>query len=237
MLSTNNGENWTTVNNGLPKDEYGNYFIRDLAASGSNLFVGTGNGGVFLSTDNGASWHAVTAGLTNSDVMALAISPDGTNLFAGTSGGVFLSTNNGTSWTEVNSGLPPNTYVTELAVSGNNLFAGTRGTGVWRRLLSEMITSFDPVVRELPREFLLHQNYPNPFNPSTTIKFELPRTSHVSLSVYDMLGREVSVLVNERRDAGIHEVKFDGTSFASSMYFYRIQAGDFVSTKRMLILK
>ena len=65
---------------------------------------------------------------------------------------------------------------------------------------------------EVPQSYMLGQNYPNPFNPSTTIKFELPKSSEVRLSVYDMLGREVSVLVNERRDAGVHEVKFDGES-------------------------
>jgi len=95
--------------------------ILSLAVSGSNLFAGTVGGGVFLSTNNGASWTAT--GLTNTDVSALAMS--GTNLFAGTEGGVLLSTNNGTNWTEVNNGLT-NTNVSALAVSGTNLFAGTR---------------------------------------------------------------------------------------------------------------
>jgi hypothetical protein len=67
----------------------------------------------------------------------------------------------------------------------------------------------------LPKSFALEQNYPNPFNPSTTIKYELPRTSKVTLTVYDLLGREVSVLVNERREAGVYEVKFDGSNLAS----------------------
>jgi hypothetical protein len=69
------------------------------------------------------------------------------------------------------------------------------------------------------------------------IKYELPKTSHVTLSVYDILGREVSVLVNDRREAGVHEVKFDGSNLASGVYFYRIQAGDFVQAKRLTILK
>lgn len=83
----------------------------------------------------------------------------------------------------------------------------------------------------------MSQNYPNPFNPSTTIKYELPRSSEVKLSVFDMLGREVSVLVNERRDAGVHEVKFDGSNLASGVYFYRLQAGDFVQSRKLVLLK
>jgi hypothetical protein len=83
----------------------------------------------------------------------------------------------------------------------------------------------------------LYQNYPNPFNPSTTIKYELPTSSVVKLSVYDMLGREVSVLVNERRDAGVHEVRFDGTRLSSGVYFCRLTARSFVQTRKFLLIR
>ena len=74
------------------------------------------------------------------------------------------------------------------------------------------------------------------FNPSTTIKFELPKASQVNLSVFDIVGREVSVLVNERRDAGVYEVKFDGRDLSSGVYFYRTQAGTYTETKKLLIV-
>jgi M6 family metalloprotease-like protein len=83
----------------------------------------------------------------------------------------------------------------------------------------------------------LYQNYPNPFNPSTTIKFELPKASHVRLTVYDILGRQVSVLVNEKKEAGVHEVKFHGSNLASGVYFYRMQAGDFVQTRKLCLVR
>ena len=73
--------------------------------------------------------------------------------------------------------------------------------------------------------------------PSTTIKFELPKHSEVRLSVHDICGREVFVLVNERRDAGVHEVRFDGSNLASGVYVYRLQAGDFVQSKKLVLLK
>ncbi len=113
--------------------------IQCFAGSGTNLFAGNYDGGVFLSTNNGKNWTAVNSGMTGSIVQSLVVSPNGTggtNLFAGTSGGVFLSTNDGTSWTAVNSGLT-DTSVNALAVSpngtgGTNLFAGTQdGGGVY----------------------------------------------------------------------------------------------------------
>jgi hypothetical protein len=88
-----------------------------------------------------------------------------------------------------------------------------------------------------PTTYSLSQSYPNPLNPSTTIKYELPKSSMMTLRVYDMLGREVSVLVDERKDAGVHEVKFDGTNLASGVYFYRLHAGDFTQTKQLLLLR
>jgi len=93
------------------------------------------------------------------------------------------------------------------------------------------------VVRSIPGNYSLEQSFPNPFNPSTTIKYGLPRASHVCLSVYDLLGRGVSVLVNERGEAGVHEVKFDGSGLSSGVYFYRLQAGNFVQTRRFILLR
>lgn len=89
----------------------------------------------------------------------------------------------------------------------------------------------------IPLEFLLRQNYPNPFNPSTTIKYDLPQTSHVSLSVYDVLGREVATLVNEEKSAGTYTVRWDASAVSSGVYFYRLRAGDFVQTRSMMIIK
>jgi hypothetical protein len=89
----------------------------------------------------------------------------------------------------------------------------------------------------LPTSFTLDQNYPNPFNPSTTIKYELPKSAAVKLIVFDLLGREVSVLVNERMDAGVHEVKFDASNLPSGAYLYRLQTEDSVQSRKLLLLR
>ncbi|OGU78796.1 MAG: hypothetical protein A2W11_03155 [Ignavibacteria bacterium RBG_16_35_7] len=89
----------------------------------------------------------------------------------------------------------------------------------------------------VPTDFALEQNYPNPFNPATTIKFSIPQSSRVTLKIYDILGREVSTLVNEVRNAGNYEVNFNASGFASGMYIYTITAGDYRASKKMMLLK
>ncbi len=89
----------------------------------------------------------------------------------------------------------------------------------------------------IPKEYVLYQNYPNPFNPSTTIKFDLPKEGVVELGVYDILGRKITTLINEYRSAGSYEQSFNASSLASGIYLYRIKVNDFVSAKKMLLVK
>ena len=88
-----------------------------------------------------------------------------------------------------------------------------------------------------PKEFVLYQNYPNPFNPNTVISYQLPVTSNVTVKVYDVLGNEVATLVNEEKQPGVYEVVFDASSLASGIYLYKLLAGSFVQTKKMILLK
>ena len=94
----------------------------------------------------------------------------------------------------------------------------------------------------LPDEFALHQNYPNPFNPTTTLRYDLPDNGHVNIIIYDMLGREVRTLVNQTQDAGYRSVIWDATNdygkpVSAGIYLYQIQAGEYISTKKMVLLK
>ena len=99
------------------------------------------------------------------------------------------------------------------------------------------ITSVGSDVSVLPGEFRLEQNYPNPFNPITTIEYTLPRTSVATLKVSDLLGREVAVLVHGRQPAGKHLVRWDASGCASGIYFYTLRGEDFVSTKKLLLIR
>ncbi len=110
------------------------------------------------------------------------------------------------------------------------------------RQLNNLVVTHAARPREMPTSMEIFQNYPNPFNPNTTIKFQIPERSSmdgemVSLTVFNILGKKITMLANERIKPGIHEKEFDASHLPSGMYFYRLSAGNFVETKKMLLLK
>jgi len=224
LLSTDSGTTWTPLNSSPDG-------ANTLVALGTNLFLGTDLGGIFASTNHGVNWvPLMSPGLANTNVNVLVA--NGANLFAGTDDGVFLLKD--TIWTQT--GLP-SISVRALIIDDTNMFAGTYGHGVYRRPLSEMITSIKQPSSQLPESFALYQNYPNPFNPSSVISYQLATNGLVTLKVFDVLGREVETLVDERQSAGGYSVKFNGTNLPSGVYFYRLQVGTYHDTKKLLLLK
>jgi hypothetical protein len=146
-----------------------------------------------------------------------------------------MSMNNGTTWTPVNSGLT-NLAVRSLAINSDGyIFAGTEGSGVFRSV--KTTTFVGEISGTAPATYSLYQNYPNPFNPSTTIEFSIPRNAHVMLRVYDVLGEQVTTLVSDNLSAGRHRVEWNATGFPSGVYFYRLQAGEVMQTRKLLLVK
>jgi hypothetical protein len=113
------------------------------------------------------------------------------------------------------------------------------GTSLFKITITQpqTVTGVRTTGQNIPSGFKLEQNYPNPFNPSTRITYQIPNAGHVSLKVYDMLGREVSTLVNNEQNAGYHEVMFNGSRLSSGIYFCRMQAGNNMLTKKMVLMK
>ena len=231
-LSTNNGSNWTGVNSGLNKN------VRVLAVSGTNIFAGSRTvysaiGGIYMSTNNGTNWN--TKGLNGTDIRSLAAS--GTNIVAGTfSDGLFFSSNIGANWVPINqgfNGVPP---IDVLFFINNYIFAGTGNQFAWRRPLSDLV-EIQNISTETPSKYSLSQNYPNPFNSTSNLKFQISNTGNVKLIVYDIMGKEVQTLVNERLQPGTYEAAFDGSVLNSGVYFYRIVTEGYSETKRMLLIK
>lgn len=130
---------------------------------------------------------------------------------------------------------------TQLGKIGGGKYL-VKGTSDYLSKLNDILQSkfgvnSDEKEKIIPKEYSLHQNYPNPFNPSTVISWQSPVNSHQIIKIYDILGKEIATLVDEFKEAGIYEITFDASNLASGVYIYKLQAGDFVSSKKMLLLK
>ena len=225
--STDNGAIWNSSFIGMTTA------VSALAVDKSgNVFAGT-NAGVFRSTNGGVNWTQINSGLVSTNVQSIAVNARGIVFVSTGSGVYYLSTADG-NWTPVVSGLQ-NTFVTSLAFNPDGyLFAGTNGSGVYKT------TTTKTAVKDLANSknsYSLEQNYPNPFNPSTVISYSLPSSGKVSLKVFDMLGKEISTLVNEEKHAGQYEVKFDGANLPSGVYLCVLRCGSLVMSNRMMLLK
>jgi len=224
-ISTNNGNNWTQTS-------LNNKNINSILVSGNYIFAGTDNSGVLLTTNSGNTW--VQTSLNNENVYCLYVNEN--NIFAGTSNGVYLSKNNGTNWILKNQGFSTTQSVNFLSIANSYIFAGTSGKYVWKRLFSEII-GIKNISSKIPSEFSLSQNYPNPFNPTTKIQFDIPKANNVLIKIYDIAGKEINTLVNEKFDAGTYETEWHAENYSSGVYFYTLTAGEFKETKRMILAK
>jgi hypothetical protein len=240
-----------------------NNVVRALAVVGNEVVVGgefTSAGGVsanrvarFNTQTN--TWSSLGTGSSNGvngEVLALAVV--GNEVVVGglftSAGGV--SANNvarfntqTNTWSTLGTGSSNgvNERVSALAVVGSEVFVGgsfTSAGGVSANRVARWNSGTSRVEQlspTAPKTFLLEQNYPNPFNPSTTIRYQLPVASEVKLEVYDVLGKKIATLVNERQSAGSYQVVWNASGLSSGTYFYRLQAGTFVETKKMIMVK
>lgn len=204
-----------------------------LYAGGGYLEWGTGNprGSVYALASGSSSWSRVLDGVLCQDIVIDPV--DRTEMYVSTYGsGIYRSTNGGSTWSQASSGSP---YLTSyaIAIAGRNVYAAFRYGSIWKTATVTAVGSED----QLAFSFALGQNYPNPFNPSTTIEFSLPKTEYVTLQIYNLLGEKVTTLASERLQAGTHSVRWNAVGIPSGVYFYRLQAGEFTETKKLILLR
>lgn len=153
---------------------------------------------------------------------------------------LFTTTNGGNSWS-VNSIMSD--WISDIFfLNGNTGWITSGGGNILKTTNSGGLASSEGILQTIPEIYILHQNYPNPFNPITKIKFDIPYIGQrhafdTKIIIYDMLGREITTLVNEQLKPGSYEVNWDGTGFASGVYFYSLITTDYVETKRLVLLK
>lgn len=228
--TSDNGVHWDQVNNGLT-----NLSILSFEASGNTLYAGTYWDKFFISTDFGENWINSTGNLPLApDNTVGTIAVDGSGIFVGSRRGVYVSQDQGVNWYAINEGLS-GALVYSLEVSGSNLIAGTDGSGIFYRSLSDIYNYLDIPAPDLSQGFSLSQNYPNPAKSGTTISFTLPCRTHVTLKIYDRSGFNVAVLADCNLAAGHHEAFFDGDLLPDGIYFYTLTARPYIQTRKMVL--
>lgn len=213
------------------------------------VFGGFGSGHVYRSSTGGASWVNISGNLPDLPYHCVVIDPlYPQNIYVGNDLGVYVTTNSGANWFTFSAGMPY-ALVFDLTIvyPSRNIRATTHGNGIYERDLVENPVGIEPITNIIPKQFSLSQNYPNPFNPSTNIKFNIPLSKEVSgkegsgvfvnISVYDISGKRVKTLLNQNLNAGEYSLNFDAAGFSSGVYFYKLTAGTFTDTKKMVLLK
>ena len=236
-----NGTTWISDTVGIPRTV--NYF-GFMSAHPDGTIFGSGLYSPYVFKRVNNVWAPVTIPLSTGDgkgnvITAMSIDTTG-NIFLALQDwykspadiGVYYSKDKGTTWDYV---ALDSVQVNSLVSFGASTYAITNGYGVY--LLKPGSSTDVKNSSSLPQSFELYQNYPNPFNPTTVISYQLSAFSHVTLKVYDVLGNEIKTLVNEYKPAGKHTINFDASKLASGVYFYQLKSGDYVNTKKLVLLK
>ena len=260
LKSTNAGINWEDKTNNLPnlQVETGQCLAID-PFNPEVIYVGlrpdiNEPGGLFKSTNGGESWIRIDSTLRQLDqwmkiTSILTDKQKAGRFYVGMSqynqpytpqysnGGLFLTEDYGKNWERVYDGAVFSLY--EDYQNPRNVYVNTK-FGLLKFLDTLTVTSiYDYSNEKISNTYLLEQNYPNPFNPITTIEYVIPNGVRdlVTLKVYDILGNEVATLVNEYRESGRYKIEFDANSLACGLYIYKLKAGSFASSKKMLLIK
>ena len=232
--STNDGANWSIQSTTPEINSFALWFSENLYG----LSGGTTN--LMETSNNGLNWVSMPAAGTGNigGVTTLNLPVDFPSVVIWyvriSSSSIYSSFNGGANWmTEYTNPVGNYRHISNAALGSGIWAVGTNGCISYR----QPIVSIIPISTVNPERYSLSQNYPNPFNPTTTIKFAIPKAGYVSVSVFDVSGRELEMLVNEELQAGTFEVKWNAATYSSGVYLYKLTAGNYTETKRMTLVK
>jgi hypothetical protein len=209
--------------------------------------VSAGFSHILKTTNGGVNWITQFPSYFEYAVyqfFSISMKDENTGYTCGRGGYIFKTTNGGTNWDlEYKSREPFYLYNQVIQfnritfVDTNNIYIIGNNGIILRKGNGEFLGVNEHNNNITPQKIYLGQNYPNPFNPTTSIKYSVSSIQNVKLIVYDILGKEIKTLVNEKKSPGTYEVTFDGSRLASGIYFYTLTAGDFKETKKLVLLK
>jgi photosystem II stability/assembly factor-like uncharacterized protein len=229
LRTTDGGALWTSQSSGTTNSLYG------VSFTDANTGTAVGDLGTILHTTNGgALWTPQTSGTTNY-LRGVSFTDANTGTVVGFFGTILRTTNGGATWTSQTSGTTNDLEGVSFTDANTGTTVGANGTIL--RTTTGGIVWVKEDRAGVPQRFLLEQNYPNPFNPSTTIQFSLPRGAHVALKVFNTLGEEITTLVSEELGAGTYTTQWNAAGIASGLYYYRLQAGNYIESKKLMLLR
>ncbi|MBI4427716.1 MAG: T9SS type A sorting domain-containing protein, partial [Ignavibacteriales bacterium] len=228
--TTNSGQTWTAQTSGTTNFLWSIHFT-----DGNNGWAMGDAGTIRHTTDGGAAWTGQNSGTAS--LLRTCSFVDANNGAAVGNSGTIVRTTGGATWPTQSSGTSNDLYGVSFVDAHIGWAVGVGGVILHTGKDSVFTSVAELVGAPTPASFKLIQNYPNPFNPSTEIQFSLPQRNHVTLTVFDLLGREVATLVSEELSAGSYSARWDATGFPSGVYFCRLQAGDFVETKKLVLVR
>lgn len=236
--TTDGGTTWTLTSQSYPQGRWlQDVYFTDLANGWvvGRMYNGTNYyGTISRTTDGGTTWAEQFSG-TTSWLYSVSFTDANNGSAVGERGTILRTTNGGATWTSQSSGLTI-LFSVSFTDANNGTAVGDYGT-ILRTTNGGVTFIEEEQIDEVPKEFLLSKNYPNPFNPNTKIKYALSSQQYAIIKIYDILGNEVETLVSEEKPAGTYEITWDGTNLSSGVYFYRLQAGSFIETKKMVLIK
>ncbi len=224
LYSSNAGVNW--VQQTTPS---ANSYVIWFNNANNGL---SGNTSLYGTTNGGANWANITSPVSGN---VSGIAGNGNEWWATTqSTTIYYSSNGGANWTLQYTAPAGNNYHLTRARTGSVVWAVRSNGGIARY---GTVIGISTISSEIPSSYELSQNYPNPFNPVTKINFALPKSGLVTMKVYNTLGKEVKTLVNEYKNAGAYVVDFNASNLSSGVYYYKLEAGEFTSVKKMILVK
>lgn len=243
LKTTDGGDAWIPQNSTTSLNLWGVYFMDANTGVVVGGPVGNSQNIILRTTNGGNIWEPVPYTVSTCLLGAVRFISSTTGYITGSCNQILYTKDGGQSWFNLISPLNNYNFRTSFFTSADTGYVVgedplTGGTGyVLKTTDGGGVTGISPSSNETPKEYKLLQNYPNPFNPSTTISYQIPSQGRVTLKVYDLLGREVATLVNEELKPGSYGTTWDAAGFASGVYFYRLQSGEFVDIKRLILLR
>jgi len=226
--STNGGVNWN-------QRPYTTECFNSMSSFNFNSHISFGFlGKIYKSNNCGVNWNAQISG-TYKHIYNSYFLDSSTGYAVGDSGLILRTSNGGINWTVQNSNTTKKLFDVYFIDNNVGIIAGEDGTIL--TTTTGGLTFVNSNSEFIPEGYYLSQNYPNPFNPVTNLEFGISDLGFISLKVYEIIGKEVQTLVNKNLSAGNYKFEFDGSDLPSGIYFYKLEAGDYVVTRRMLLLK